>query len=120
MAQEGYVFNEQLSACENGSTLSWDDENKRVLVEANVSDKCYIYFDVMPYSLAHTIGSRNTMEVSIDESGRLIASAVRTASLGNSLTEVFHLVADEDITNLNIRVRYNPNADVYRGRVIIS
>ena len=118
--QEGYVFNEQLSACENGSTLSWDDENKRVLVEANVSDKCYIYFDVMPYSLAHTIGSRNTMEVSIDESGRLIASAIRTASLGNSLTEVFHLVADEDITNLNIRVRYNPNADVYRGRVTIS
>ena len=37
--QEGYVFNEQLSACENGSTLSWDDENKRVLVEANTSEK---------------------------------------------------------------------------------
>ena len=37
--QEGYTFNEQLSACENGSELSWDDENKRVLVEANTSEK---------------------------------------------------------------------------------
>ena len=37
--QEGYVFNEQLSACENGSELTWDDENKRVIMEANTSDK---------------------------------------------------------------------------------
>ena len=44
--QEGYVFNKQLSACENGSELTWDDENKRVIMEANVSDKCYVYFDV--------------------------------------------------------------------------
>lgn len=26
---EGYVFNTELSRCENGSTLSWDDENNR-------------------------------------------------------------------------------------------
>ena len=44
--QEGYVFNERLSKCENGSELSWDDENKVVLMQANVSDKCYVYFDV--------------------------------------------------------------------------
>ena len=37
--QEGYVFNDRLSKCENGSELSWDDENKRVLVEANTSEK---------------------------------------------------------------------------------
>ena len=37
--QEGYVFNETLSACENGSELSWDDENKRVIMSTSVSDK---------------------------------------------------------------------------------
>ena len=37
--QDGYVFNEQLSACENGSELTWDDENNRVIMEANTSDK---------------------------------------------------------------------------------
>ena len=42
---EGYVFNPTLSKCENGGELSWDDENKRVLMSGNVSDKCYVYFD---------------------------------------------------------------------------
>ena len=37
--QEGYVFNAELSRCENGSTLTWDDENNRVIMEANTSDK---------------------------------------------------------------------------------
>ncbi len=43
---DGYVFNTELSKCENGGELSWDDENKRVLMSGNVSDKCYVYFDV--------------------------------------------------------------------------
>lgn len=42
---EGYVFNEELSRCEYGSTLSWDDENNKVVMSGNVSDKCYVYFD---------------------------------------------------------------------------
>ena len=37
--QEGYTFNETLSKCENGSKLSWDDENKKVVMQANESDK---------------------------------------------------------------------------------
>ena len=43
---DGYVFNTTLSKCENGGELSWDDTNKRVLMGGNVSDKCYVYFDV--------------------------------------------------------------------------
>ncbi len=46
--QEGYIFNEILSSCENGSTLVWDDENKKVVMQANTSDKCYVYFDKEP------------------------------------------------------------------------
>ena len=42
---EGYVFNEELSRCENGSKLSWDNTTKRVIVEANTVEKCYVYFD---------------------------------------------------------------------------
>ena len=43
---DGYIFNTELSKCENGGELSWDDENKRVLMSGNVSDKCYVYFDI--------------------------------------------------------------------------
>ena len=45
--QSGYTFNENLSKCENGGTLSWNDETKRVIMQANTSDKCYVYFDVV-------------------------------------------------------------------------
>ena len=44
--QDGYVFNERLSGCENGSKLTWDDERKAVILSTSVSDKCYVYFDV--------------------------------------------------------------------------
>ena len=44
---DGYVFNSELSKCENGSVLSWDDTNKKVLFEGNNIDKCYVYFDII-------------------------------------------------------------------------
>lgn len=42
---EGYIFNAELSKCENGGELSWDAENNKVLMSGNTSDKCYVYFD---------------------------------------------------------------------------
>ena len=54
--QEGYIFNAELSGCENGSTLSWNNDIKRVLLQTNTSDKCYVYFDVYePPTLAEHI-----------------------------------------------------------------
>ena len=43
---EGYEFNKELSKCENGSEISWDDTKKVVVVSGNLSDKCYVYFDI--------------------------------------------------------------------------
>ena len=43
---EGYKFNTELSKCENGSEISWDDTKKVVVVSGNLSDKCYVYFDI--------------------------------------------------------------------------
>ena len=40
-----YIFNETLSKCENGSTLSWNNDTQRIVMQTNSSDKCYIYFD---------------------------------------------------------------------------
>ena len=53
--ESGYTFNETLSKCENGSVLTWDDENKKVLLQSNTSDKCYVYFDKEPVTLASYI-----------------------------------------------------------------
>ena len=42
---DGYIFNEKMSKCEQGSKLKWDDNNQKVIMEGNVSDKCYVFFD---------------------------------------------------------------------------
>ena len=53
--QDGYVFNETLSKCENGGTLSWDSETNKVFMQTNGSDKCYVYFDIELITLADYI-----------------------------------------------------------------
>ena len=58
---EGYKFNTELSRCEKGSELSWDDTKKAVIMQGNVSDKCYVYFDLIPsMTLAEYVISQYT------------------------------------------------------------
>ena len=45
---EGYVFNENLSSCENGGELSWNEELGAVNLKTNNTEKCYVYFDKEP------------------------------------------------------------------------
>lgn len=52
---EGYIFNENLSVCENGGKLSWNDELGAVNLKTNNSEKCYVYFDKEPSTLANYI-----------------------------------------------------------------
>ena len=57
---EGYKFNTELSRCENGSEISWDDAKKVVVVTGNLLDKCYVYFDIYLTTLAEYIKSQYT------------------------------------------------------------
>ena len=43
-----YIFNETLSNCKNGSTLTWNENDNSVTVNVNKTDKCDVYFDVEP------------------------------------------------------------------------
>ena len=46
--EKGYEFNSFRSGCENGGTLSYNEQTKKVTLKSNISDKCYVYFDVVP------------------------------------------------------------------------
>ena len=85
---EGYVFNANLSKCENGSKLSWDNENKKVLMNGNKSDKCYVYFDVeIPPTIANTCSS-----------GTNLATCIKTfGDKGSSVSKIYH--HDATLTN---------------------
>ena len=43
-----YIFNETLSNCKNGGTLTWNENDNSVTVNVNKTDKCDVYFDVEP------------------------------------------------------------------------
>ena len=44
----GYRFNSELSSCSNGSEISWDSTNSKVVVNSRLSDMCFVYFDALP------------------------------------------------------------------------
>ena len=54
----GYEFNSTLSKCGNGGILTWNDETRSVNLKASGSDKCYLYFDVVPPEV--TIATNNS------------------------------------------------------------
>ena len=68
-----YIFNETLSKCENASKLIWDNDAKKVLLQANTSDKCYVYFDKynMPYvnNVEATEVTSDSITVNVTASG---------------------------------------------------
>ena len=85
---EGYVFNTELSKCENGGELSWDDTNKRVLMSGNVSDKCYVYFDVyVPPTIADFCNSGDTLATCVknfgDQGPDISSIYIHNSSLAN-------------------------------------
>ena len=61
---EGYIFNESLSRCENGSKLSWDSTNNKVVLTGNASDKCYVYFN-LPYYIDEVCSSGTNLATCI-------------------------------------------------------
>ena len=68
--ETGYIFNDVLSNCENGSELIWNDELKTITLKTNKSDKCYVYFDkyINPVVNNVTVTDTSTSSISISVS----------------------------------------------------
>lgn len=85
---EGYVFNSTLSKCENGGELSWDDENKRVLMSGNTSDKCYVYFDKYVPKISDVCSSNENLASCVKkfgDKGSVVSNIyIHNSSLENS------------------------------------
>ena len=100
--QDGYIFNESLSRCENGGTLSWDDNAKKIILNTNVSDKCYVYFD----KINPLIITNASLEINRD--GYVIITEVITNPIVN-ISKYYLLLEDNDeYISTNLR-DYNPD-----------
>ena len=59
-----YEYNANLSYCEKGSTLTWNEETRSVNLKTNISDKCYLYFDIVPPDVTININNNGTFNPS--------------------------------------------------------
>ena len=111
---EGYVFNSELSKCENGGELSWDNTAKQVLMSSNVSDKCYVYFDkynpitINNYSIT---SNGNSITITIDATAGTGTIAKYYYSKDNGTTYVESLSSTYTFNNLALGT-YNIKAYV--------
>ena len=80
---DGYILNTELSRCENGSTLNWDDTKKVVIVSGNLSDKCYVYFDIFIPKIPDICNSGDTLADCIKKYGDK-GSAISNIYIHNS------------------------------------
>ena len=108
--ESGYIFNENLSGCENGGELEYNSENNTVNLLSNSSDQCYVYFDkydgvwIDNVSVTNVTGSSVILDVSA------------TSENGNITTYYYSLNDSEYIStstnpivieNLNQLTEYN-------------
>ena len=63
--EEGYIFNDILSGCENGGKLSWNEEKKAVILNSLGSDACYVYFDAYIIPVINSVSTSNITNDSI-------------------------------------------------------
>lgn len=114
--EEGYVFNATLSKCENGGTVSWNEETKSVIVKTNVSDKCYIYFDkCLPFKVYNINNSGFTIE--IDDS--TVSRARYSLKLGDFSYTYEVLSSVYDANNLFADSEYELSVDImYKNGIL--
>ena len=66
---EGYIFNKELSSCQNGGELDYDSENNKVILYSNKSDGCYVYFDIYNKPVINSINltevTNNSITISV-------------------------------------------------------
>ncbi len=87
--ESGYIFNENLSACENGGKLSWNDETKVVTLHSNKSDSCYVYFDAY---IIPVINSVTTSNITTDS----ITLTVNATAGDSAITTYYYAYGDNE------------------------
>lgn len=108
-----YIFNSELSGCENGGKLSWDRITNKIKLLSPISDKCYIYFDSY---LSPVINSVTTSNVTYNSITLTINTTVGDSPItkyyfsngegyiNNGTNNVFTFTGLNSSTNYNFKV----------------
>ena len=109
--KEGYVFNKLLSKCENGGKLTWDDTKNAIILNNNVSDKCYVYFDKV-----NTVVINNYSITTTDSSITITISA----SSADGTISTYYYSKDNGVTYVNSSSKTYTFSNLNTGTYIIK
>ena len=108
--ETGYIFNENLSGCENGGELEYNSENNTVNLLSNSSDQCYVYFDKYDGVWIDNVSI-------IDVTGSSVSLNVDATSENGNIINYYYSLNDNEyvstntnpivIDNLNKLTEYN-------------
>ena len=114
----GYKFNSTLSKCENGGELSWDNENKRVLMSGNMSDKCYVYFDIAVLNLSLDNYIFNWESVDGASSYQIYSNGELLTTTNNTSAEIYGYYNEPGTYNINVKALDSANQVILDSNVI--
>ena len=113
----GYEYNANLSSCENGSTLIWNEETRSVSLKANISDKCYLYFDIVPPDV--TLATNNTDNTYNPSTPATLSCNGATSSYNQKYQRVEISGIDNKYTNCTLTYQ-TPSSKNYLNNYIIG
>ena len=114
---KGYEFNQDLSGCENGGILTWNDETKKVTLKNNISDKCYLYFDIVPPDV--TLATNNTDNAYNPSTPATLSCNGATSSYNQKYQRVEISQIDNKYTNCTLTYQ-TPSSKNYLNNYIIG
>ena len=104
-----YIFNENLSACENDGKLSWNDEKKAVILNSFGSDACYVYFDLYIRPIINNVTvneiTANSISISVESVGG--TSNISGGSFVISTTDGALIYTDSTLSGTYDEIVYN-------------
>lgn len=114
----GYKFNSELSKCENGGELSWDNENKRVLMSGNISDKCYVYFDKEYLKVLLNDYIFSWEPISNATSYQIYSDDKLLITTGNTSAEIYEYYDEPGTYNISVKAVDDKNQVLLDSNVI--
>lgn len=60
-----YVLNTKKSGCENGGSITWNEDNQKIESSLLTSDKCYVYFDIFDFIESCNAGKEDNLSCEI-------------------------------------------------------
>ena len=112
----GYEYNATLSYCENGSTLLWNSTNS-VTVNVDVSDKCYLYFDIVPPDV--TVNTNNTGNTYNASTPASLSCSGATSSYNQKYQRIEISQINNKYTTCNLTYQ-TPSSKTYLNNKIIG